>query len=66
MTVIDDYEKGLSPPGKKKSSPNDCKYLHGDWCHCPKYCDEYGQDYCEFLNREDANKFCKEYQPKKA
>ena len=43
---------------------NDCKYLVGDWCHCPKYCEEYGQEHCEFLIRKHAKDFCKEYQPK--
>lgn len=41
---------------------NDCKYLHGDWCHCPKF-DE--QELCPFYMDEPENITCKEYKPKR-
>ena len=43
---------------------NDCKWLHGDWCHCPTFCEEDEQEQCNFLTSGAARNFCKEYQPK--
>jgi len=29
---------------------NDCKYLHGKWCHNPEICELVGHQLCPFFN----------------